>query len=80
MPQTSEVKNVKEILSALKEVHGNIKDLVVAFTKLPPSQHRGVSGDLNLTTKEKEVIKIIQREQDRADELSKILVKTVEKI
>lgn len=77
MPEQQSLKEIKEIVSAMKELHGHIKDMVEAFAKLPPGKHRGISGDLVLTTKEKEVLKLIQREQGRADHLVKLFTEAV---
>ena len=71
------LKDVKEILLAIKELHGHIKDMVEIFAKLPAGNHRGVGGDLILTTKEKEVLKIIQVEQGRANQLVNILTQAL---
>lgn len=72
-------KDLKEIISAVKEVHGSIAGMVAAFANLPSSKHKGVSGELLLTTKEKEVLKLIGREQDRADRLMKAFVDALNK-
>ncbi|MBI1884316.1 MAG: hypothetical protein HYS08_08970 [Chlamydiae bacterium] len=73
----TDLKDVKEIVSTVKELQGNIKDLVEIFSKLPSGKHRGVSGDLELTTKEKEVLKLIQREQERADQVVNALTQAI---
>jgi regulator of replication initiation timing len=77
MPEQQSLKDIKEIVSSMKELHEHIKDMVETFAKLPSGKHRGISGDLLLTTKEKEVLKIIQREQGRADHLVKIFTEVV---
>lgn len=77
MPKTIDLKDIKEIVSAMKDVQGNIKDMVESFTKIPSGKHRGVSGDLVLTTKEKEVLKLIGQEQERADRLIVLLTETL---
>lgn len=66
---------VKEILILLKDVQGHIKDMVETFAKLPAGKHRSISGELLLTTKEKEVLKLIKSEQARADQLVKWIAK-----
>lgn len=73
MPPKAELKDLKEIMNVVKEVQGSIKDMVETFSKIPSGKHRGVSGDLLLTTKEKEVLKLIQTEQKRANKLIEIL-------
>jgi hypothetical protein len=66
---------IKEILALLKDVQANIKDMVETFAKLPAGKHRATSGELLLTTKEKEVLKLIRSEQARADQLVKWIAK-----
>ncbi len=73
MPPKTDLKDLKDIMSAIKEIQGNVKDMVETFSKIPSGKHRGVSGDLLLTTKEKEVLKLIQTEQERANKLVEML-------
>lgn len=67
--QTS--NQAKDVLTVLKDMQGHIKDMVETFAKLPAGKHRSISGELLLTTKEKEVLKLIRSEQARADQLVK---------
>lgn len=69
MPGNTELTDLKDLVSALKDIQSNIKDMVEIFSKLPAGTHKGVGGDLILTTKEQEVLKIIQTEQARANNL-----------
>jgi len=74
MPKVDSAQ-IKEMLALLKDVQGNIKDMVETFAKLPAGKHRTTSGELLLTTKEKEVLKLIRSEQARADQLVKWIAK-----
>ncbi|MBI1870999.1 MAG: hypothetical protein HYS07_07390 [Chlamydiae bacterium] len=77
MPEGRDLKDVKEVISSMKELHSNIKDMVEIFAKLPSGTHQDVSGNLELTTKEKEVLKLIQSEQERADRVVEILTEAL---
>ena len=66
-------KDISTLYGALGEVERSIADMTRIFAELPSSGRMDVGGREKLTTRQQEVLAIIEQSQRRADEIVKLI-------